>query len=338
MTRKACFTLADVWAFGKIRTQLAAGIVGLKLPIRPVDYPAQHSMRQESHGRSFPTGRCGPLETWLAGRYIIFLQHGRDQLGRGGELFWGVQYTSPNQAARAFAGMSAFADEQAEPVRGYPLKFYGGECVTVVDASETIVVNSLVDGAYCDHRQYATRGRVLCRVRQDREDFWLVEREGFVAAYFQYELMLSNDDPMPKASSFSVSQNVLRVKFENDREAVIVKNTGGFGESNAIETFSLENNGYRVARYQSPYQHPRNTDSHNGFVQLRSGYTPTRVAEYWIAADAYIRNLIVEAGGVHRLNRIRTDNEDLFTAFKILADGRMDLADVHRGRAELHCS
>ena len=333
MTRTARISLADVWHSGEARSQLAAEVVGLKLPILPSEYPTRHEMRQLSHGRSLPIGACGPLEIWLAGCYIIFLHHLRE-----GEVFSGIQYVSAHQAAKAFASMFAFNDEQGESRRGYPLKFYGGEPVTVVDFErDSLNAKSLVDDVYCRHRRYAIKGRVLCRVRWDRDDFWLVEHEGTVAAYYQYELMLSGEEPMPAVVSFTVDglgRNCLCVRFEDGCEAVIVKNSGGFGESNAIETFKLERDGRWVVQYQSPYQHPRNTSSSNGFVQLDSGYTTARVAEYWVAADGYVRNLVKEAGGQRRL---LADSGDLYWAFRILADGQNDLADVHRGRAEVHC-
>jgi hypothetical protein len=125
------------------------------------------------------------------------------------------------------------------------------------------------------------------------------------------------------------------VQFEDGHEMVTRRNTGGWSPTDAIETFALHQGKHEVARYQSPYQYPRNTDSRNGFVVLQPEYTPARVAEYWASADSYIRALVDEAGGLAELS---SQNETTYNAFVLLSHGHQDLVDVVSGQAEVHVS
>lgn len=140
---------------------------------------------------------------------------------------------------------------------------------------------------------------------------------------------------LPEVASFEARGHTLSVRFEDGHEMVTRRNTGGWSETDAIETFVLRSDDNEVAHYQSPYQYPRNTDSRNGFVLLHPSYNVARIAEYWTSADSHIRALVNEAGG---LAELRSQNEDAFNAFILVSDGHNDMADVASGRAEVHAT
>lgn len=140
--------------------------------------------------------------------------------------------------------------------------------------------------------------------------------------------------PAPEVASFEVrGNNTLLIQFEDGHEMITQRNTGGWSPSNAIDTFTLLRDKHEVAKYQSPYQYPRNTDSRNGFVLLQPDYTVARVAEYWTSADSHIRALVDKAGG---LGKLRSQNETACNAFILLSHGYTDMMDVVEGRAEVH--
>ena len=145
----------------------------------------------------------------------------------------------------------------------------------------------------------------------------------------------SYQPPLPEVSSFEARRHTLLVDFKDGHNMVTQRNTGGWSPTDAIETFTLRDGDHDVAKYQSPYQYPRNTDLRNGFVLMETDYTPTRVAEYWTSADSHIRRLVVEAGG---LAALRAQNEPACDAFILLSHGYKDMMDVLEGRAELHTS
>lgn len=140
---------------------------------------------------------------------------------------------------------------------------------------------------------------------------------------------------LPEVKSFEARRNILLVQFEDGHKMITHRNTGGWSPTDAIETFALQLGEHEVAKYQSPYQYPRNTDSRNGFVALQPDYTPARVAEYWASADSYIRALVDEAGGLAELS---SRNESAYNAFVLLSHGHQDLVYVASDQVEVHVS
>jgi hypothetical protein len=137
---------------------------------------------------------------------------------------------------------------------------------------------------------------------------------------------------MPDVISVRACEPVLTVKFSDGHTMVTVRNLGGWSPSDAIDTFSLLNGDEEVARYQSPYQYPRNTDSRDGFVSLSEGYDVDRVAVYWRAADSYIRQQVDNAGGVAQL---QSKDQPMYEAFLLLACSSFDLRDVVGGQVQV---
>jgi hypothetical protein len=146
---------------------------------------------------------------------------------------------------------------------------------------------------------------------------------------------IATQPPLPEVAGYEAHKDTLSVQFEDGHEIVTRGNTGGWSPTDAIETFALRRDKQDVAKYQSPYQHPRNTDSRNGFIVLQEDYSLARVAEYWTAADSHIRALVDEAGSLARLH---SQNESAYNAFILVSNGHRDMMDVVTGRAEVHTS
>jgi hypothetical protein len=187
MSRISQVALGDAWYSDDIREAVLAGTRRIRLPIKSIDFPSTHSMRQVSHGRAPASGYNGAVEMWLFGCQIIH------RLGCGRHThFWGERFPSPEEALHVFALMSDHHDELVGDQRGYALAFRGQQAIRVANLDGWAVVESLIHPLYRQHRCAEDRGMVLCRGLHDRDDIWLVQhREGVVAAYHNREIELS---------------------------------------------------------------------------------------------------------------------------------------------------
>lgn len=122
-----------------------------------------------------------------------------------------------------------------------------------------------------------------------------------------------------KSANMSLRNDCLVVDFADKHRVVLRRNLGGWGDDTAIDYFRLESDGEEVARYNSPYQYPRNTPHPDGFVGVTPSYTLETIVGYWQAAQDYV------------FGRPGSDSHTLL-AKAVAANAAKDLDDVKSGR------
>lgn len=188
-TRKAAVSLREVWQDPTIRQQVAEGVLRLKLPINPSEYPEERAMA----GNGFLSGCVGGEDLWPIGPYLI----SRLYVPRLGirSMHWGVEFDSSHTALMVFAERVSVDDHVRHEQREIRPYYGAGRQVVVHSLEDSGSVSLLAGEEYSTGRQEGATGSVLCRAQVNSVSYWLVrhqnrqdESTGVTAAYTSREL------------------------------------------------------------------------------------------------------------------------------------------------------